>query len=185
MMKIVVGLGNPGFKYRNTRHNIGFRILDLLAKKYRLGIKKKAFQGIYGVGRVAGREAMLFKPMTYMNLSGEAVHAVCSSHLEDKEDILVVTDDADLPFGSIRFRKQGSSGGHNGLQSIIERMGPDFARLRVGIRSTERVEDMAAYVLSPFPRKIRPELDNILENAADCIETWLEKGAKEAISRYN
>ena len=184
-MKIVVGLGNPGFRYRNTKHNVGFKVVDLLAKKHRLSVKKKGFNGVYGVGRIAGEEVMLFKPATYMNLSGEAVHAVCSSRLEEKKDLLIVSDDADLTLGRIRIREKGSSGGHNGLQSIIDKTGPDFARLRIGVRTEETVEDLASYVLSPFSRKYRSSLDEILEKAADCTESWLRKGTKEAMNRYN
>ena len=177
-MKIIVGLGNPGLRYKNTKHNIGFRVLDLLAKKHRLSIKKKAFHGVYGVGRIAGQETILFKPLTYMNLSGGAVNAVCSSRLESKEDLLVISDDIDLPFGHIRFREKGSSGGHNGLQSIIEKIGPEFHRLKVGVRSDERIADTAAYVLSSFKREARSRMNEVLNKAVERIETWLEKGAK-------
>jgi PTH1 family peptidyl-tRNA hydrolase len=184
-MKIIVGLGNPGLKYKNTKHNIGFKVLDALAKKHRLRIKKKGFHGIYGIGRIAGREVMLFKPLTYINLSGEAVEAVSASHLRDKKDLLVVNDDLDLPFGCIRLRERGSSGGHKGLTSIIEKIGPDFARLKVGIKINEPPLNAAAYVLSSFPRDVRSGLDDVLQKGARCAEMWLGKGITEAMSRYN
>ncbi|MFH1552297.1 MAG: aminoacyl-tRNA hydrolase [Candidatus Omnitrophota bacterium] len=184
-MKIVVGLGNPGLRYRNTRHNVGFLVLKLLAKKYRLGIKKKGFQGVYGLGRIARQEVMLFEPLTYMNLSGGAVGAVCSSKLLDKMDLLVVSDDFNLPLGNVRLRGKGSSGGHNGLQSIIDRIGPDFARLRVGVGPEHEVSDMSAYVLSPFPRREKAVLNEALEQAAECVETWLEAGTEKAMIQYN
>ena len=184
-MKIIVGLGNPGLRYRNTKHNIGFKVLDLLAKKHRCGIKKKGFNGIYGVGRVAGQEVILFKPLTFMNLSGDAVEAICASRLDDKKDLLVISDDITLSLGSIRLREKGSSGGHNGLQSIIEKMGPDFARLRVGIRTVDTVEDASTYVLSSFPRKVRSALDDVLETAAGCAEAWLDKGMRAAMNHNN
>lgn len=184
-MKIIVGLGNPGLKYRNTRHNTGFLVLKALSKKYRLPIKKKGFSGVYGVGRILGNEVMLFEPATYMNLSGDAVKSACSSYLDEEKDLLVVTDDFNLPLGDMRLREKGSSGGHNGLESIIERMGQDFTRLRVGIASGEIAGDMSGYVLAPFPRRDRPILAEAVEKAVECIETWLVKGTKEAMARYN
>ncbi|MFQ5952320.1 MAG: aminoacyl-tRNA hydrolase [Candidatus Omnitrophota bacterium] len=183
-MKIVVGLGNPGFRYRNTKHNIGFKVLDLLAKKHRLSIKKKGYQGVYGTGRITGKEVTLFKPLTYMNLSGGAVEAICSSRLRDKKDLLVVADDFSLPLGSIRLREKGSSGGHNGLESIIDRIGPDFFRLKVGITAGERIDDASSYVLSPFPRKVRPLLGDVLEKAVENIEKWLENGQNKTSCAY-
>lgn len=184
-MKIIVGLGNPGLRYRMTRHNVGFLVLKALSKKYRLSIKKKGFQGVYGFGRIARQEVMLFEPLTYMNLSGEAVNSVCSSALEEKNGLLVVSDDINLPLGSIRIRQRGSSGGHNGLQSIIGKIGPDFPRVRIGVKADEVVEDMAAYVLSPFPRVQRAVLPEILERAVECIEIWLSTGIEEAMARSN
>ncbi|MEA3489444.1 MAG: aminoacyl-tRNA hydrolase [Candidatus Omnitrophota bacterium] len=184
-MKIIVGLGNPGLRYRNTRHNVGFLTLNILSKYYRLPVKKKGFSGRYGIGRIEQQEVMLFEPLTYMNLSGEAVNAVCSSRLDNKEDLLVITDDVNLPFGSIRLRQQGSSGGHNGLQSIIENIGPDFSRLRIGVGTDEEIEDMSAYVLSPFPRHQRAVLGDVLEKAARNAEIWLTMGIKEAMNRCN
>jgi PTH1 family peptidyl-tRNA hydrolase len=184
-MKIIAGLGNPGFKYRNTRHNTGFLVLKHLAKKHRLPIKKKGFSGIYSIGRIAGQEVMLFEPLTYMNLSGEAVNAVCSSRMDEKKDLLVISDDFNLSLGCIRLRKEGSAGGHNGLQSVISKIGPDFARLRIGIGSGEATGDMSAYVLSVFSREERIVINGILEKAAECVEMWLARGITEAMSLYN
>ena len=184
-MKIIIGLGNPGLRYRGTRHNVGFLVLKDLAKKHRISIRRKGFAGIYGVGRARRQEVMLFRPLTYMNLSGEAVKAVCSSKLSDKKDLLVVSDDFNLSLGRIRLRNKGSSGGHNGLQSIIEKIGPDFARLRLGVGTGKAVKDLAPYVLSPFPRAERPALNEMRERAVECIETWLAEGTKKAMDRYN
>ncbi|MGB2630010.1 MAG: aminoacyl-tRNA hydrolase [Candidatus Omnitrophota bacterium] len=184
-MKIIVGLGNPGLKYRNTKHNVGFKVVDLLAKKHRCGIRKKGFHGAYGTGRIAGQEVILFKPLTFINLSGEAVEAICASRLEDIKDLLVISDDINLSLGNIRLREKGSSGGHNGLQSIIERVGSNFARLRVGIEAGEIIEDAAAYVLSPFPRRVRSGLGDVLEKSAECAEAWLAKGVRAAMNNYN
>ena len=184
-MKIIVGLGNPGFRYRNTRHNVGFMALDVLAKRHGLKIKKKGFHGEYGIGRISGQEVALLKPMTFMNLSGESVEALCSSRLETKSDLLVVNDDIDLPFESIRMREKGSSGGHNGLRSIIDRMGSDFARLRIGVMQEEAPVDTASFVLSRFTNEEKSKISGIIECAADCIEAWLDKGVREAMNLYN
>jgi len=181
-MKIITGLGNPGLRYKNTRHNVGFRVIDALAKKYRIRVKKKGFHGVYGVGSIAGEEVMLFKPLTYMNLSGEAVDAVSSQHLTKKDDLLVIIDDISLPLGSFRIRKKGSSGGHNGLESIIGRIGEDFTRLKIGIGSENMPEDKASYVLAPFRRKDTVFLGEVISNVLDSLETWVSKGALEAIS---
>ncbi len=175
-MKVVVGLGNPGLRYRKTRHNVGFMALNTLAKKHRLAIKKKGFGGVYGIGRVSHKEVILFEPLTYMNSSGEALKAVCSSHLADRGDLLVVSDDLDLPFGVLRLKEKGSSGGHNGLQSIIDKMGSEFTRLKVGIGSERGVEDAATYVLASFSRQERAALPEILDTVVERIETWIVSG---------
>jgi len=184
-MKIIAGLGNPGFRYRNTRHNIGFTIIDLLAKKSRIRLKKKGFSGIYGIGRICGEEIMLFKPMTYMNLSGEAIGPVCSSKLIDKNDLLVISDDFNLSLGDIKLREKGSAGGHNGLRSIIEKIGDDFARLRIGVAGGELPQDVVSYVLTSFPKNEKALIKDVIEKAVECVETWLTSGAKETMSLYN
>lgn len=185
-MKIIAGLGNPGFRYRKTRHNAGFMVIDALSKKYGISVKKKGFKGIYGIGRIEAQEVLLFRPMTYMNLSGEAVKAVFSSKSADKSDLLVVSDDIDLPLGRIRIRGKGSSGGHNGLGSISEQIGSDFARLRLGVGRDDGIKgDAAGFVLSSFPRKERPELERVLLVAMECVEVWLRKGVKDAMNQYN
>lgn len=184
-MKIIVGLGNPGLRYKNTRHNAGFLALKALAKKHGLSIKKRGFNGIYGIGRIIQQEVILFEPLTYMNLSGKAIEAICSSRLEEKEDLLVVSDDFNLSLGQIRLRIKGSSGGHNGLESIIGSIGPEFSRLRIGIGRGEVEGDMTGFVLSPFPRKERPLLKETIERAVEGIEVWLDKGIKEAMNLFN
>ena len=184
-MKIIVGLGNPGLKYRNTRHNAGFLVIKELAEKNGISLRKKAFGGVYGIGRVTAREAMLFEPHTYMNLSGEAVKAVCDRKLEEKEDLLVISDDFNLPLGSVRLREKGSAGGHNGLKSIIDHMGTDFARLRVGVGAATPMEDMSDYVLSSFAKKERPILQEGIVKAVSCVEIWLEEGVRAAMARHN
>lgn len=184
-MKIIAGLGNPGLRYRNTRHNAGFLAVKALAKKYHISLKKKGFGGVYGIGRILGEEVMLFEPMTYMNLSGEAVKSASSSKMEDRKDLLVISDDVSLPLGRIRLRDNGSSGGHNGLESIIGNIGADFSRLRLGVGEAPLEADMAAYVLSPFSRKERPALNEAMEKAVDAIEIWLKEGINKAMNSCN
>jgi len=184
-MKIVAGLGNPGIRYRNTRHNAGFMVLAELSARHRLPIKKKGFGGLYGIGRIQGEETVLFEPMTYMNRSGEAVKAACERWLERREDLLVVSDDVNLPLGAVRIREKGSAGGHNGLKSIIEHLGEDFSRLRIGVGMGYEQEDMADHVLSAFPRKDRPAMKKASGRAVECIESWLKSGVKETMSRFN
>jgi len=180
-------------KYRNTRHNAGFLALKALEKKHKISIRKKAFQGIYGIGRVSGKEVLFFEPRTYMNLSGDAVKALCSSRLTSQEDLLVISDDFNLAIGRIRMREKGSAGGHNGLQSIINKIGSDFARLRIGVGPADGFNleegqvlgDMSGYVLAPFPRKDKAELNKVIEKVVECVEIWLQEGTKKAMNQYN
>ena len=184
-MKIIVGLGNPGFRYRNTRHNVGFMVLNKIAKKYKVPIKKKGYKAFYNIGNIEGQTVALFEPMTYMNLSGEAVASVCASKLDNKEDLIVVTDDVNIPLGTLRLREKGSSGGHNGLKSIIDNLDENFVRLRVGVGPEYTVQDMSSYVLGGFSRKERLLLSESIEKASECVITWLRSGTKEAMNIYN
>lgn len=184
-MKIIVGLGNPGSEYEGTRHNAGFMAIAAVAEKYGIEIKKKAFGGLYGFGKVLGREITLFKPETYMNLSGEAVGGICGKKLEDKKDLLVISDDVALPLGVIRLREKGSSGGHNGLRSVIQYLGTDFARLRIGVGKQEKVPDMKSYVLSDFLPEERAVLREGIARAVMCVEEWLVYGIRKAMSEHN
>ena len=185
-MKIIIGLGNPGLRYRNTRHNAGFLVIKALSKKHKIPLRHRGFHGVYGTGRIDGREVMLFEPRTFMNLSGEAVSAVAGARLKNKKDRLIVVDDINLSFGDLRLRKDGSAGGHNGLKSIIGAVGPDFSRLRLGIKPQREVEgDLARFVLAPFPGRDREELEGMIEKAACCLETWVSKGIEKAMEAYN
>ena len=184
-MKIIVGLGNPGSKYKKTRHNIGFSVVEAIAEKYHINIKRKGFQGLYGTGKINSTEIMLFEPQTYMNLSGEAVLSVSSSKLEGKEDLLVVSDDFNIPVGTIRIRRGGSAGGHNGLRSIIENIGSDFARLRVGIASEGPKGEMSSFVLSTFSREEKAILKDSVARAVECAEMWLTEDIRKVMNRYN
>ena len=185
-MKIIVGLGNPGLRYKKTRHNVGFSVITAISKKHKIRIKKKGFSGNYGIGRINGREVLLFEPMMYMNLSGQAVNAVCSSKLEDKKDLLIISDDINLLLGTLRLREKGSAGGHNGLRSIIGSIGEDFCRLRIGVAAENMlIEDMAPFVLSGFSRKESPIIKDSIEKTVECVDMWVKQGIEEVMSRYN
>lgn len=172
-------------RYRNTRHNAGFMVVKVLSERYRLKLRKKGYNGRYAVGRIKGREVLLFEPLTYMNLSGNAVKSVSSSNIEDNSDILVIYDDVDIPLGNMRIRARGSHGGHNGVRSVTGMIGPDFPRLRVGIGNENMPFDKAGFVLAPFSRGEKKIMAEVAEKAADCTETWLEYGINEAMNRYN
>ncbi|MBF0253021.1 MAG: aminoacyl-tRNA hydrolase [Candidatus Omnitrophica bacterium] len=184
-MKIIIGLGNPGFKYRNTKHNIGFKVIDGLAKKSGIKIKKSGYSGIYGVGKIEGKEVMLFKPLTYMNLSGEAVKSLTSSFAEKEDEILVVADDFDIALGSLRIKGKGSGGTHNGLRSIVSHVGESFARLRVGISVEDESEIKHDFVLSGFPRKYNEALQQAIEQAISCTQVWISEGLVKAMNEFN
>jgi len=186
-MKLIVGLGNPGRVYANSRHNIGFGVVKALAKGQKTVLKKDRFTpALTAKLRVAEERIILAEPLTFMNLSGSAVGPLLKKYKIDLVDLLVVCDDLDLEFGRIKIRPDGSSGGHNGLVSIIETLGTkDFARLRVGIGRPKANMDSADYVLTPFSRQESPELKEIIERAADCCLTWIEQGLTRSMNLFN
>lgn len=185
---LIVGLGNPGREYANTRHNIGFMAVDGLAKRWRATWKtEKKFQSRVARVDQDGRRCLLCEPQTYMNLSGEAVGAVMNFYRLTPERLLVVLDDADLPFGEVRMRAEGSSGGHHGLESIEAHLGTrQYPRLRLGIgREPNAVREITGYVLGAFRASDNELLDKVLTRARDQIECWLDEGIGKAMSRYN
>ena len=178
----VFGLGNPGRQYVGTRHNAGAMVVDILARRHRVRLWRRRFQSACGKGRVAGRDAWLFKPRTYMNLSGYAVAEAAETLKLPTGNILVISDDIDLPPGKIRLREKGSAGGHKGLQSIIDELGTqNFARLRVGVGSPGG-DDAATYVLSPLEET---DVAAAMERAAAAAEAWLAEGAARAMTAFN
>ena len=183
---LIAGLGNPGSEYRETRHNVGFMVLDRLAQR----LPKKNFEEIHGCsshylkGTYAGRALFLQKPETYMNLSGEAVAPLLRKEEIGTDGLLVIYDDMDLEVGKLRIRGRGSSGGHNGIRSIIETTGTEnFARIRVGIG--HRTGNGADYVLSPFEEDEKPVIDKVLDAAADAVILILRRGLSQAMNDYN
>jgi PTH1 family peptidyl-tRNA hydrolase len=185
-MKLIVGLGNPGAEYEFTRHNLGFLLVDLLAERARCRVTRPEDQAHVGRGRLAGVEVALAKPLTYMNLSGDSVKALAARYDARPEDVVVGVDDVALPFGRIRVRPGGSAGGHNGLKSIIARLGTqEFPRVRMGIAPDPQVGDLARFVLQPFPRAAREDVEKMLWTAADAVETILVEGVGAAMQKYN
>jgi PTH1 family peptidyl-tRNA hydrolase len=182
----IFGLGNPGRRFAGTRHNAGAMVLDILARRHGIRMWRRRYKAAYGRGRIRGRHAWLFKPRTYMNLSGYAVAAAVEDLRLDARDILVMCDDIDLPAGNIRLREKGSAGGHKGLRSIIDELGTqDFARLRVGVGAPPPGDDAAAYVLSPFEAAEMEDIEAALARAADAAEAWLAEGAARAMTAFN
>lgn len=183
-IRMVVGLGNPGSEYTDTRHNMGFQVIDLLAEKLTIETKKREFGARMGAGEFAGKKLMLLKPWKLMNRSGEPVAKAMSFYKLALDDLLVVTDDMDLEPGRIRLRAKGSAGGHKGLADIMQELGADeFARLRIGIgRSKDK--DAVDFVLDR-PAEERLLLDEAIERARDAVLCWIECGIEAAMNRFN
>lgn len=185
---LIVGLGNPGELYEWTRHNLGFMLVDLLARQTGAQVKRAECRALVGRAGLEGRTVELIKPQTYMNLSGESVACLLRKRpgLKPSSDLLVVSDDIALPFGSLRLRPSGSSGGQKGLKNIISALGTDaFPRLRVGIKPEHPVGDTAGFVLERFPKGQRAEVERILEWGADALRAVIRDGIDKAMSQFN
>lgn len=184
---LIVGLGNPGPEYAKTRHNIGFRCLDIVADKLGCAIDKGKFQGLYGVTSYHGNKVYLLKPLTYMNLSGRSVLQLSAYFQIPPERIIVLFDDISLEPGRMRVRSNGSAGGHNGIKSIIQELGSqDFPRVKIGVGAKPHPDfDLAAWVLSPFTASEEKALAVSLENGARAVLTILEEGVSQAANAYN
>lgn len=185
-MKVVVGLGNPGSKYEGTRHNVGAMVACRLAEKHGIALKKSGYQALYGVGRVAGVEVTILLPQTYMNLSGASVGSACKSLGVAPGDLIVVHDEIEIPFGTLRVKVGGGHGGHNGLRSVNAVLGTgDYARLRVGVGRPMPGGDVAGYVLSRFAAAEHASLDHFLDGACAAIETILTRDSAVAMNEFN
>lgn len=185
-MKYIIGLGNPGLEYRSTKHNIGFSVVKELAKENKIKLKDKRYSAIMGRGMISGEEVVLVLPQTYMNRSGDTVGDLVRNEIGSLEDLIVVCDDINLKMGRVRLKKQGSAGGHKGLESIITSLGrDDFARLRVGIATDIHKGDITRYVLTPFKRNQRKNVSHAMSLAADSLLCWVEKGMDEAMNKFN
>ena len=184
---LIVCLGNPGAKYEQTRHNVGFRTADLLAERERIPIRKLKFRSLCAELILGGRAAVLLKPQTYMNLSGEAVREAAGFYKVPLERILVVADDTSLEPGRIRIRRKGSAGGHNGLKNIISCMGGDaFPRIKIGVGAPPHPEyDLVDWVLGTFPEPDKTLVEKAIALAADAVEVVLREGVESAMNRFN
>jgi PTH1 family peptidyl-tRNA hydrolase len=185
-VKLIVGLGNPGAAYRHTRHNIGFDVLDRLAVRLDAAFDREKFGGAIAAARVDGEKVLLLKPLTYMNLSGDSVAQAARYHADSPADILVVYDEVDLPLGKLRLRKSGSAGTHNGMKSVIERLGTeDVPRLRVGVGAEQQKGDRVAHVLGKFRPDERVAIAAAIEQAADACFCFVKEGVDAAMNRFN
>ena len=186
-MKIIVGLGNPGAIYKNTRHNIGFDVIAALANRYLNERPQVRFHSEVAEIRIGTEKCLLISPLTYMNLSGKAVQAAVSFFkVSPQDDLMIVCDDFNLAVGRIRVRARGSAGGQNGIKDIIDRLGgPDFPRLRVGVGKPPPRWDAADYVLGKFSTDQQPLIDQAVETSADAIEMWVSEGVQAVMNHFN
>lgn len=183
---LVVGLGNPGRQYERTRHNLGFMLVDRLARESQTQVKREECRSLIGRSEIGGEVVELAKPQTFMNLSGDAVSCLIKKPGRGIEKLIVISDDLALPFGSIRLRTKGSHGGQNGLRSIIERLGTnEFTRLRIGIQPEHPVRDASSFVLENFSKAEFEEVENILDKAADAVRAVIKDGAERAMADFN
>ena len=186
-MYIIVGLGNPGKQYENTRHNIGFDVIEKLAEQEHVAVLEKKHMAIIGKGFVEGQKCILAKPQTFMNLSGESVRRLLDYYkVEETSELIVISDDISLDAGQIRIRKKGSAGGHNGLKDIIAHLGHEsFIRIKMGVGEKPAGYDLADYVLGHFTSQERKVMDEAAARAADAIRAILAKGPDAAMNDFN
>ncbi|MBR1989382.1 MAG: aminoacyl-tRNA hydrolase [Firmicutes bacterium] len=184
-MYIIVGLGNPGKKYENTRHNMGFLTIDRMAEEYGISVDKIKFKALVGEGRIAGQRVVLVKPQTYMNLSGQSVQEIMHFYKEDIENLIVIYDDLDIPAGKIRVRKKGSAGTHNGMRNIVQMLADDgFPRIRVGIGG-EKKGDLIDFVIGGVSKSEMELLREATVQASKAAAAIVEKGIEKAMNEYN
>ena len=182
----IVGLGNPGRQYEETKHNVGFKVIDKLAEKYDIKVDKFKNKAFVGDGTIRNKRVLLVKPQTYMNLSGESVREIVNFYKIPQERFVVIFDDTSLPCGSVRIREKGSHGGHNGIRNIIDQMGTDqFYRIKVGIGEKPSGWDLADYVLGKFNEDDLPAMDEGMDKAVKGVELMLSRGIAEAANRVN
>lgn len=186
-MYLIAGLGNPGKEYEKTRHNVGFDTIDELVEEYRIPQSGVKFRAMYGKGMIGSEKVILMKPLTFMNLSGEAVRAMADYFKIDvKKELIVVYDDIDLEPGHVRIRAKGSAGGHNGMKNIVQMLGTqDFARVRIGVGAKPKGWDLADHVLSRFSAQDRSLVEEAMERSCQAIRCIVEEGVDAAMNRFN
>lgn len=184
-VKLIVGLGNPGRKYDGTRHNIGFDVVDALASRFVIDLTRERFHGWFGLGEIGTERVAIMRPTTFMNRSGQAVQAAGRFYKLELDQLLVISDDLALPLGRLRMRAGGSSGGHKGLQDIMDRVGSDaWCRLRIGI-GDPFVGDAAAHVLQRFGDNEQPVVERAQQHAVEAVVCWIENGTDLTMTRFN
>jgi PTH1 family peptidyl-tRNA hydrolase len=184
-VKLIVGLGNPGAQYKGTRHNIGFADIDEIARRAAVGFESAPAEAVIAKWRRPEGGALLAKPLTFMNLSGQAVGEIARYFKVDVPDVLIVVDEAQLPLGRLRARARGSAGGHNGLKSVIAHLGDDFSRLRIGVGRGEQQRDLADHVLSRFEKEEAAEVERMTTRAADAAEMFITSGIEAVMNAFN
>jgi PTH1 family peptidyl-tRNA hydrolase len=184
-VKLIVGLGNPGAQYKGTRHNIGFAVIDEIARRASAGFESAPADAVIAKWRRADGTALLAKPLTFMNLSGQAVGEIARYFKIDVADLLIVFDEAQLPLGKLRARARGSAGGHNGLKSVIAQLGDECPRLRIGVGRGEQERDLADHVLSRFEKEEAAEVERMTARAADAAEMFITSGIEAVMNAFN
>ncbi len=184
-MKIIFAVGNPGREYENTRHNIGWLVADRIAEQCGAAFSKRAFHARVAAAEWEAQRVLLLKPQTYVNRVGGSAREVLEYYKRPPADMLVVTDDVNLPFGGLRLRSGGSAGGHNGLKSLIAALDEDFPRLRLGVGAPEAGSELSDYVLGPFRAEERARLDQILARALAAAAMWMRQGIDAAMNEFN
>ncbi len=183
---LIVGLGNPGLRYEKTRHNLGFMLIDWLAREFQTSVKREECRALIGRAEIENHKAELVKPQTFMNLSGESVGCLLKKENRSAEKLIVISDDLALPFGTIRLRPKGSAGGHNGLKSIIACLRTEeFIRLRIGIQPEYILKDTKNYVLENFSKTDLESIEKVLQQSAEAIRAVLSDGIEKAMARFN
>ena len=186
-MYLIVGLGNPEEEYSHTRHNMGFDVLNELSKRYNIKINKKKFNSLYRTGEIEGEKVVLIKPQTYMNLSGKAVGQFVSYYkINNPENILIIYDDLDIPVGTIKIRKKGGAGTHNGMKSVVSELGTEeFPRIRVGIGEEEKTNDMIDFVIKKVDEVVYKKLEEGIDKAANAVSEIFKNGIDSAMNKLN
>lgn len=185
-MYLIVGLGNPEEEYSNTRHNMGFNVINKLAKQYEIDVTKNKFKGLYGQGNIEGEKVILLKPQTYMNLSGESIKEIMKFYKIDINDIIIIYDDIDIDPGTIKIRKFGGAGNHNGMKSVVNELHTqNFKRIRIGIGSPENKEQIIQYVIGKMPKEDEEKLDKSTTLAKEAISEIIKNGIDKAMNKFN
>jgi peptidyl-tRNA hydrolase, PTH1 family len=185
-MFLVVGLGNPGDEYANTPHNLGFRVIDLLAERHAIRVSRKDSRALVGVGEISGSRVMLAKPQTYMNLSGTSVAPLMTKHELAPADLILVYDELDLPWYETRIKPRGSAAGHNGVKSVIAELGAnEFTRVRLGVNPGHKVQDGAEYLLAAVKRSQQKEVEDLVGRGADAVASIIAEGVEKSMTIYN